>query len=94
MADKRKYNGGHSTKGFAGRKPKIDEIALIETMDSVLVPKTAWEKLAVLVKKGDVNAIKTWLQYRYGMPKQAIDHTSKGEQINIPPITWVDGNKQ
>ena len=26
--------------------------------------------------------------------QQYIDHTSKGDKINIPPITWVDGDKQ
>ena len=28
--DGRKNNGGHSTKGFAGRKPKSEEIKLVE----------------------------------------------------------------
>ena len=30
--DKRKNNGGHSTKGFAGRKPKEDEQYIVETL--------------------------------------------------------------
>jgi hypothetical protein len=35
------------------------------------------------VLDSDVNAIKTWLQYRYGMPKQII------EQTNVNPITEI-----
>ena len=34
--DKRKNNGGHSTKGFAGRKPKTDEKRLIERLDNII----------------------------------------------------------
>ncbi len=75
--DKRKNNGGHPTNG--GRKPKIDEIKLIETMDAVLAPVSAWTALSLKVEEGDVQAIKTWLSYRYGMPKQMIEQTT----INI-----------
>jgi len=70
----KKQNGG--AREGAGRKPKIDEITLIESMDAVLVPKEAWEKLAVKVKENDVQAIKTWLSYRYGMPKQTVDNNT------------------
>jgi hypothetical protein len=71
----------------AGRKPKADEIKIIEAMDAVLVPKIAWEKLAGLVKDGDVQAIRIWLAYRYGQPKQSIAHEAGGEGflINIKP---------
>jgi hypothetical protein len=31
--DNRVNNGGHSTKGYAGRKPKSEEIKLIEALD-------------------------------------------------------------
>lgn len=78
--DGRKNNGGNKN---AGRKPKIDEIKLIETMDAVLVPVKVWEALAKKVKEGDVTASKTWLSYRYGMPKQII------EQTNIGPVTQI-----
>lgn len=74
--DNRKNNGGHSTKGRAGRKPKADEIKLIEQMDAIAVPETIWKALLDKVKDGDTQAIKTWLQYRYGMPKQVIDQNN------------------
>lgn len=77
MGDGRKNNGG--AREGAGRRPKADEIKVIEQMDAVLVPEIVWASLAKLVKAGEVNAIKTWLQYRFGMPKQII------EQTNINP---------
>lgn len=76
MEDGRKNNGGHKN---SGRKPKADEIKLIETMDAVLAPIEAWEALANKVKDGDVQAQKTWLNYRYGLPKQIVEQTN----INI-----------
>lgn len=72
--DKRKNNGGHPTNG--GRKPKADEIKLIETMDAVLAPVSAWTALSIKVEEGDVQAIKTWLGYRYGLPKQIVEQTN------------------
>ena len=91
--DGRKNNGGHKT---AGRKPKIDEISLIESMDAVLVPKEAWEKLADKVKENDVQAIKTWLSYRYGMPKQTIDSNTNVtlNDFNIKDVIQFDNSKQ
>ena len=70
----------------AGRKPKADEIKVIEQMDAVMIPEEAWESLAHRVKDGDVNAIKTWLNYRFGMPKQQIEQTTVNiEQTDLTP---------
>ena len=74
--DGRKNNGGNKN---AGRKPKADEIKLIEQMDAVMVPESVWIALGDKVENGDTQAIKTWLSYRYGMPKQMIEQTT----INI-----------
>ncbi len=95
MSDNRKNNGGHSTKGFAGRKPKADEIKIIEQMDAVLAPMEVWQKLAELVHKGDGMAIKTWLSYRFGNPKQAVDVTTDGDKITAPTINvkWIEPQK-
>jgi hypothetical protein len=83
--DGRKNNKGVvGNKG--GRKPKADEVKLIESMDAVMAPLEAWQALALKVKEGDVQAVKTWLNYRFGMPKQAID--MKGEGIT-PPVSIV-----
>lgn len=72
--DKRKNNGGARTN--SGRLKKDELISLIDTMDAILVPEEVWSALALRIEQKDVNAIKTWLQYRYGMPKQVIDQTT------------------
>lgn len=69
--DKRKNNGG--ARPNSGRLKKDEVISLIQTLDAIAVPDTVWEKLYAKVLDSDVNAIKIWLQYRYGMPKQVID---------------------
>ena len=90
MTDGRKNNGGHSTKGYAGRKSKENQLKLIEQMDAVEIPETLWKILADKVKEGDTQAIKIWLEYRYGKPKQSTDVTTNGNQVNILPIEWVE----
>jgi len=91
--EEKKKNGGK--REGAGRKPKIDEITLIESMDAVLVPKEAWEKLAVKVKENDVQAIKTWLSYRYGMPKQTVDNNTNVtvNDFNLKEVIKFDNTK-
>ena len=74
MADYRRENGG--ARPGAGRKPKADEIKLIEQMDAVMVPESVWIALGEKVENGDTQAIKTWLSYRYGMPKQIVEQTN------------------
>ena len=69
--DRRKFNKG--AKGVSGRKPKADEISMLEMMDATKAPAEVWNKLAELVENGDAQAVKTWLAYRYGQPKQQLD---------------------
>jgi hypothetical protein len=90
--DGRKNNGGNKN---AGRKPKADEIKLIEQMDAVLVPLEVWQALAVKVEAGDVQATKTWLSYRYGMPKQMIEQTTiniDAGKLTDEEIKKINGN--
>jgi hypothetical protein len=79
-------NGG--ARPGAGRKPKILEVKLIEQMDSICVPDKIWEALLMKCAQGDTQALKLWLSYRFGLPKQQIDVTSNGEKI-APPIQWI-----
>lgn len=79
-------NGGK--REGAGRPPKILEIKLIEQMDAVCVPSEVWEALLFKIKQGDTQAIKLWLSYRLGLPKQQIDVTTNGQSI-APPIQWI-----
>ena len=82
-------NGG--ARPGAGRKPKIQEIKIIEQMDAICVPEKIWEALLYKCQEGDTAALKLWLSYRFGMPKQQIDVTSNGENI-APPIQWISKN--
>jgi hypothetical protein len=82
-------NGG--ARIGAGRKPKIEEIKIIEQMDAICVPDKIWEALLMKCAQGDTNALKLWLSYRFGLPKQQIDVTSNGEKI-APPIQWIGRN--
>ena len=82
-----KKGAGGAREG-AGRPPKILEIKLIEQMDAICVPDQIWEALLYTCKEGDTAALKLWLSYRFGMPKQQIDVTSNGENI-APPIQWI-----
>lgn len=77
MEEKKQHGGKRDN---SGRLKKDDIISLIETMDAIAVPETVWQMLYAKVLDSDVNAIKTWLQYRYGMPKQVIDQNSN---VNI-----------
>ena len=85
-----KKGAGGSRPG-AGRKPKIQEIKIIEQMDAISVPDEIWKALLFKCKEGDTAAIKLWLSYRFGLPKQQIDVTTNGQNI-APPIQWIGKN--
>jgi hypothetical protein len=60
-------------------------------MDRICVPEKIWEALLYKCQEGDTAALKLWLSYRFGLPKQQIDITSNGENI-APPIQWISKN--
>ena len=82
----KKQRGG--PRPNSGRPPKIQEVKLIEQMDRICVPEKIWESLLYKCQEGDTAALKLWLSYRFGLPKQQIDITSNGENI-APPIQWI-----
>jgi hypothetical protein len=95
MADGRKNNGGHSTKGFAGRKPK-DEEKRIRDLTSPYVDGAIQAVVSIMEnaeKESDkLAAAKLLLAYYFGNPSQSIDHSTLGEKItNI--ISLGSGNK-
>jgi hypothetical protein len=75
----------------SGRPPKIQEVKLIEQMDAICVPDKIWEALLMKCAQGDTAALKLWLSYRFGLPKQQIDVTTNGQNI-APPIQWIGRN--
>ncbi len=72
----------------SGRKPKVQEVKLVESMDAISVPDEIWKALLYKCLQGDTGALKLWLSYRYGLPKQQLDITTNGESI-APPIQWL-----
>jgi hypothetical protein len=86
MSDGRKNNGGHSTKGKAGRPPKADEQKLIETL-SPLMP-AAYKALESALKEEQSWAVKLAMEYFYGKPHQTVDNNIKVEEIKRP--IWFD----
>jgi len=67
--DKRKYNGG--SRSGAGRKPKSDEINLIEKLSPL--EDIAFEALKEGVKKGDFKYVQLFYNYYAGKPRETKD---------------------
>jgi hypothetical protein len=86
MTTKKENRGG--PRPNSGRPPKIQEVKLVEQMDRIAVPDEIWKALLFKIKEGDTQAIKLWLSYRLGLPKQQLDITTNGESI-APPISWL-----
>lgn len=72
MADGRKNNGG-ARKG-AGRKPKADELKLIEKLDNIIDSDKAIKKLHELILDDNFNALKLYIEYRFGKPKETVEN--------------------
>lgn len=89
MADGRRNNGGHSTKGRAGRKPKAEE-QRIRDLTSPHVPgaiQTVVNIMMTAEKDADrLAAAKLMLSYHYGNPKTMVDVTTGGDKVTGPPI--------
>lgn len=88
MADGRINNGGKREN--SGRKPKADEIALIERLSPL--DDVAFNELEKGVKAGDYAFIKLFFEYRYGKPKQVIDTNVNVAEPVI--INWSGNNIQ
>tara|TARA_Y100000114_G_C11582602_1_gene241816 strand:- start:116 stop:376 length:261 start_codon:yes stop_codon:yes gene_type:complete len=83
-------HGGKRTG--SGRKPKEQEHKLIERLDNLIDKDTAIQKLGELIVKGDMRAIQSYMNYRYGKPKESVDiNSSEGFNINFKDlIKFVD----
>lgn len=91
MADGRKNNGG--ARPGAGRRPKADEQKLIEKL-SPLEP-LALKALKSALADGESWAVKLFMEYSYGKPRQQVDMdvTTDGEGLNFTPISFVNTDK-
>ncbi len=89
--DGRRNNGGHSTKGRAGRKPKSEESKLIERLDAIINQDEVLEVLYSKIQDGDARALELYFKYRHGLPKQKTEVTTDSEQPFI--LTLNSGAK-
>ena len=61
----------------AGRKPKEDELKIIERLDNIIQSEDALNSLKELIKDKNFNAIKLYFEYRFGKPKETIENINK-----------------
>jgi hypothetical protein len=80
--DKRKFNGGNSTKPTSPNdlrlSTKSDNQKLIENISPF--SEQAHKVLGKAIEDGEKWAVELWFKYFYGMPKQVIDQNSN---VNI-----------
>jgi hypothetical protein len=76
--DKRKNNGGHSTKPIRDTDLRLVAKTDLQAIHERLEPFTeeAISKHAQAIKEGEKWAIELFYKYRYGMPKQVIDQNN------------------
>lgn len=85
-------NKGHGGKREgAGRKPKADEVKLIERLSPL--DDLAFTKLEEGMTKGEFQYIKLFFEYRFGKPKDKLDVTSNGHTITSIKVVDVDGTE-
>ena len=73
MSDGRKNNKG--TKGNkGGRPPKDVELKFIEKLDNIIDSDIAIEKLKQLIKDDNFPALKLYIEYRFGKPKEVVEN--------------------
>lgn len=94
MEDKRKHNGGHSTKGNAGRKPKADEDRIrslcINAMERIYgSEEKAFEYIADKSKESFPH-LKLLFEYAYGKPKDIKNLSIQAEQPLFPEIQLIE----
>lgn len=71
----------------AGRKPKAEELKLIERLDAIIDSDEALNTLGNLVLKGDMRAVQLYMGYRYGKPKESVDiNSSEGISIDFKEL--------
>ena len=95
--DKRKLNGGNSTKAIRpddGRLiTKSDNQKLIENISPF--SETAHKCLGDAINSGEKWAVELWFKYFYGMPKQTVDNNTNVtlNDFNIKDVIQFDNLK-
>jgi recombinational DNA repair protein RecR len=77
-----KENKHGGKRDGAGRKTKADELKFISKLDNIIDSDDAIKKLKQLIQDDNFNALKLYLEYRFGKPKEVIEninHNFNGE---------------
>jgi hypothetical protein len=93
--DRRKENGGHSTKAIGVDKRKNQYLELLEQASTPDEIVSVIQKLkSIALVKGDVQAIKLYLEYYLGKPKETIETTHNLNNFDIKDLFKFDNNKE
>ena len=88
--DNRRNNGGHSTKGKAGRKPKDEENRIRDLMSPYSLDAIQCLANIVISEKArdsdKISAAKLIIEYTYGKPKETIDNNITVSETNIKEL--------
>jgi hypothetical protein len=76
----------------AGRKSKAAELKMADAMDLYCTTDDFWGIVHRLMLMGDMQAIKLWANYRFGMPKQNVDMALVDPTLTIN-VNWDDDEK-
>ena len=92
MSDKRKNNGGNSTKATKASDKRLNPHK--QMMERYVAEGFDYGKLTELMntlfkaaKEGDTKAATLFLNYVIGKPKETIKHEGS---VNIPLAQWLD----
>ena len=94
MSDNRKNNGGHSTtaKGVDKRKNKYLSLLDEASTDQEVVEVIKTLKIKA-IKDKDIQAIKLFLEYYLGKPKETIETTHNLNDFSIKELFKIDKPK-
>jgi len=89
--DKRKENGGHSTKATSPNDKRLASKTDRQKVYELLDPFTddAIKEHAKAIKAGERWAIELFYKYQFGVPTQQVDVTTDGESLNVPMINFT-----
>ena len=65
-------------KARSGRKPKSEELALIEKLTPL--SDKAFDELQKGIERGEFQFVRLWFQYMYGKPKQITEISINQEE--------------
>jgi hypothetical protein len=74
------------TRPNAGRKPKDQEQKLIERLDNIINSDDVLLSLKELIEEKNLNAIKLYLEYRFGKPKDEVTAIIQKDDFNIKDL--------